>query len=394
MSSGLWELSTEWESGPSVVPVDARVVLDGSPILPGNVAAPVKVTRGRSSVTQQFDAGTAELTLLHGSASVGQLVQIRAGGLPRLTGRVTDVKRDIRGRSNVTIAGAMALLGSARLGSEPWPSEPLNWRIFRLGAASEAAGVFLEPMAVLGFADLSASATVAGIDLDSASPLDVWQELAARTGCLFWEAADGATVWEYPLHRETNFIHAVAIPPEAVSAVGLQWQTAIGDVVNMANVRWSEQGTMRDALATDPVSFAEWGPRSVGFDSLWTSSTVALSHANRIVTRWSVPRSHVGSVTILRERCSPDLWHEILRIDISDPVILPLTDEPSALMPNTVWIVEGLSESISGGDHEITLTVSPGARWGLKRLRWKDWLPMSWSQLAAKTWMQRMETTT
>lgn len=350
---------------------------------------------GRDDPSSQPEASTATIDL-DGAAPAGLdiglwiLVESGTGAsswAARFTGRVSDMTQEYRiGRDadgqiaavpflRVIAAGPLADMGRRYVGDAPWPAELDGARVKRI---FDLAGMPYDPLDV----DPGTVAILAR-DVDRQPALELSQAVADDGGGIVVDKLDGGKV---AFHDSE---HRRASRPEVVLdscqiLMSPQWTRDLAGLVNDAAVAYGvapEGGEQPVVTATNPASQARYGRVAYSVATQLADVDAATARASSLVTRGAWPVWDVSSLlvdlTIL-----PDATRVgMLSLGFGD--LLGLTGLP-ANAPNlhdALW-VEGWSEHLAAGEHELTITVSGYCR-TVPAPRWDDVDPgRSWDSMA------------
>lgn len=359
----------------------------------------VSIRHGRSDTTSQPDpsSATVDLSWDNTEAALPALVEIGASvyvtttvsGVerPRFVGRVTDVALgwDEAGAdtpnteaAQIAAVGTMADLGRRVVGDTPYPVENDAQRV---GRVATAAGMALDLMV----SDPGA-VNVRARDIDSQAALSVMRETAESAMGMVWQALDGTLRYMDLGHRRNV---AVGVELDACDVlVSPTWTRNLDGVVNAVALGYGEGsgGTQARYVATNPSSQTKWGPYAYTKDTELAALADATAIGQLLMVRNYQPIWILSAIPVDVAGLSATNTDRLLSLDVSD--LLHLTGLPaigSAPTDLYMW-VEGFTERLGYGTHELELVVSDYCRTsGL--VRWDDPTVMTWNTApAGKTW--------
>lgn len=351
--------------------VDVSCLVDG-----------VKITHGRGDTTGQSEASSTTIDVTVGpgaplpsAVDIGSTITIDTtiGGTVsrRFTGTVTDVAlgwddagedTPDTGVGQIVGVGPLADYGRRVIGDVPFPQELDGARISRVFAL---AGLVLDPA-------YSDPGTVAVIrrDVDARPALEVATGTATSAGGLIWETRDGEIRYADAVHRRNA---TVDLDLDACDVlVTPTWNRNTGGLVNDLTVTYGlapEGGEAPSYRASNAASIARYGRYEykatvelANLVDVTASSQLILVQNSRPV--WLLQSLPVDLGGLDLERTLTLLGmetHSLLRVNG-----LPNTGQTPV---NIVAWVEGWSEVLAWGIHEIELWVSdfcrtaPPPRW-------------------------------
>lgn len=390
---------------PSGVPVDISCLLDG-----------VSIRYGRTDTANQPEAASATLEITVGpGAPLPAVVDIGAWvvidthlagtAYRRFTGRVTDLSlgwddagpdTPDAGIGQIVAVSTLADYARRVVGDEPFPQELDGARVARvLGLA----GLTLDPLT-----SDPGTVNVISRDIDARAALEIAADTADSAGGLIWETPAGDIRYADAEHRRNT---AVDLELDSCDIlVTPTWVRNLSGMVNEISITYGEAPqaveSVPDAPPAAPVSnerptYSTDAPESVAkygrYNYAVTTELAELSDAQQfawlILAQNSQPAWLLAALPVdmpgLAEAETATLLglelHSLLRI-----TGLPATGAtPVSVM---AW-VEGWSERLAWGIHEIELTVSDYCRTAAPPL-WDDMpLDVTWDSTdPALTWNQ------
>lgn len=332
----------------------------------------VSINHGRSDTGSQPVASTATLDLSYDSTTVAYPTHLDVGATVRVVttvagvahtrfvGQVTDIKVgwDDAGPdtpnavvAQVVAVGSLADLGRAVVGGVPYPVELDGARVARVLAA---AGVTLDP----AYSD-PGRVQVLARDIDAAAALEVAQETATSAGGLVWQTRAGEVRYADADHRRGT---TPAVSLDACDVlVTPTWARDTAGLLNGVVVTYGvapEDGERPTITRTRPESLTRYGRREASLTTVLAALADAEAMANLLLTRNAFP---VWILTDLPVDVSGlDAARTAALLDLELHALVGLTGLPAAgSLPTTTTLwVEGWTETLTWGGHELSLHVS------------------------------------
>lgn len=361
----------------------------------------VTIHHGRDDTTTQPEASSATLEISLDTDTDVYPESLDVGGVVRVTtqtalassvrflGRVTDIEQewaDDAGEDTpdrpvlqVIATGTLADLGRRVVGDAPWGQELDGARVARVMAA---AGVVLDPIT-------SDPGTVQILprDVDSQPALDVAQSCANSAGGIVWATREGDIRYADANHRRGT-LAALALDACDI-LVTPKWSRTTDGLINKVSIGYGVAAEGSDqprytAERDDSIS----GYGVYGFET--TTELAALADATAmgqlLLTRNRVPVWVMSSLPVGVADLSDEETASLLSLEMHSLVSLTgLPSAGSAPTSTSLW-VEGWSERLEYGAHEIELTVSGYCR-TVPAPRWNDPLPeATWDGTGDTTW--------
>jgi len=376
-----------------------EITLKGAAVSLSQVEYAIAVSHGRSDVTDSATASNASLTFigngeLLASAFVGDMLTITAYGVPRFTGRVTDVNLshvyDGLGRLSIQAIGKVSRLGNKYIGAAPFPVETTRTR------AESVFGYSGEDYIVEG----GYTTTVNSLDVDNRSILDILQELADDAGAAIFDKPDGHVVfqsydargikeyyerwvdqpasakWKDEIERweDKSRLSPTSGIPLALDANSIlwepEWTAQSGNIINKVTLTYDGGGSgpgpgpggSHVYTVEDTDSQADYGLRTLAKETQLHDLASAQHRAGQILSQQSQPRWKLGGVELYMERVSEPKLSQILGLTCGNRVVVQNLPYP-APAKDWVGVVEGWQETYTGigndtGTHRLTLALS------------------------------------
>jgi hypothetical protein len=340
---------------------------------------------------------------------VSDVVVINAYGVPRFTGRVSDVLLthdynpvgpiNFVARLQVTLIGNLARLGLAFVGEAGYARELLSDRVDNI--LTDAGVVYANNSDPL-MTQEALDALTGGY-----SALDLLTALCTETGATLADLPDGNVLFESysrrgygynPAHwfdldptdtwPDIPFIWAdvydrvdtapltVEIPQES-TAWAPTWRSSNQTILNDVTVVYGSSGN-QDKNDTDPASIITHGRRAFTLTTKLHYATDAQTRASDIIRSQSEPRYAMANVQVLMETLTEPTLSNVLDLISGSRVNLDDTPQPSPI-EDYVGVVEGWSETYTPGQHTLTLSLSD-PRFSYLMVKWSEISPtLTWA---------------
>lgn len=361
----------------------------------------VSIQHGREDATGQPEASSATIemdltdTTLPTEVEIGAAVLVTTtwAGITytRFSGVVTDVALEWddagwdtpnAGLGQVIAVGTLANLGRRVVGDTPFPQELDGARVSRVLAL---AGVTLDP----AYSDPGTVQIIAR-DVDSQPALDVAAGTADSAGGLVWQTRAGEIRYADANHRR-NLTPDVLFDSCQV-LVTPKWTRDLGGLVNSVSIGYGvtpDEGEQPRVETTNAGSIAKYGTYDYTTATELAAAADATAMAELLVTRGGRPAWIMSDLPMDVKGLDDAQTAKLLSLDMHS--LIQLTAMPVIAAGTgtdvNLW-VEGWTERLAWGEHEITLAVSGFCR-TVPPPRWND-VPASvtWDtvQPAAMTW--------
>jgi hypothetical protein len=327
------------------------------------------------------------------SLDVGGLVTVATAlaghaAVTRFVGAISDIAQtweaageDTPNREalQVIATGPLAALGRRIVGDTPWAQELDGARVAKVLAA---AGVILDPL----YSD-PGTVQILARDVDSQPALDVAQGTAQDAGGIVWSTVRGEIRYADANHRRGTVTGLVLDVCDIL--VTPRWLRNSGGLINRVSIGYgapvagADQARFTDERAD---SIAAFGRYEFVTGSQLAAQADAAAMGTMLLTRNSRP------VWIMDE-----LPVDVAGLDAADTAsllalemhsLVSLSGLPAAgTAPTSAYLwVEGWTETLEWGIHDITLAVSGYCR-TVPPPRWNDTLPeTTWDNYGAGTW--------
>jgi hypothetical protein len=358
--------------------------------------------RGESTGQPEPSAATIDLTAT-GEEPLSPIVDIGAviivstttsqGSSTRFTGRVTDValgwedagdETPYSGQVQVVAVGTIADLARRTVGDEPWPVERDGTRVARI---ADLAGLPLDPhWSDTGTVDILAR------DVDRSNALDRIHETAESAGGVLWQTRSGDVRYADADHRRGV---APSLDLDACDVlVTPAWIRNLDGLVNEVSIGYGVApeggGDQPRYTAEDAASIAKYGRYAISPTTELADSADAAAMGQLLLVRNSSPTWIMAALPVDVEGLSAQETDALLSLDMHD--LIRLTGLPSlgtAPTSAVLW-VEGWTERLSYGAHEMTIAISGYCRSSPPPL-WDDVSPSwTWNTIPPYTWDETM----
>lgn len=384
------------------------ITIGGVSVALGDVEYNVFVTHGRSNITDGASSSTAAITLIGKddtmpSVAMAQMLNIKAHGVDRFTGRITDlniehIKNTNLSRFNIQAIGKVSRLGTKTIGGNDFPKENAHARALSIMQLSG------EDYIVEGGYEIELKAKTA----NDQPILDIINQLASDVGAAVVDRPDGKILVQFYDARGANeyfekwqdqgnqkwseqtlrWIDKQAISPTAGIPVNLNantviyepiWRINSGSIINRVNLGYDNGAVY---TVEDTGSQADFGLRALGLNTEIHDLTSATLRAGQILNRQSQPRWAMGSVEVYMDRITDTTQRsKLMALTCGNRVQVNGLPKP-APYTNWVGVVEGWSESFvgngnNGGTHRLVLALSDP---------FASYAGMTWNQLLLQKW--------
>lgn len=390
-------------------------------------SADLVIESGRKDHSDGPTASRARFTLTQVvPVAVGRVVQISCDGLPRFTGRITDVdtepaalSHDAPNTVRVDAVGRLSELGRALTawfpGTTVWPQESAQDRVGRIVAAS-ATGVQVlirgglpdmlpyddgPVMALQAITDVAADVGAAVLDLPDGRVL--WQAYDARDALsvpVSWDEAvgdwdtfhDGS--WASITQESVVAPRNVRLDPCVVEWAP-QWGQSRGDIVNWVKVDYGDPAAM--VYRDDRASIDLYGPEMSTLGTKLAVKADAEQRARSIILRRGAPRWDVRRVDIDLFACTESQSAEYRSLRVGDRVTVPSLPAASPggqfVGDRREWVgvLEGWSEEHSADTWLMRLHLSNPAL-SINALTWEQAGDGTWAGQPAGLEWRRWDT--
>lgn len=359
----------------------------------------VDVNHGRDDAGSQPDASSATINLdlenwsLPAAVDVGTPVTITTQGAGwqsiRFQGRITDITlgwddagpdTPNAGIGQIVAVGPLADAGRRVVGDAPFPQELDGARVSRVMAL---AGVTLDPLT-----SDPGTVQILARDIDSQSALDVSTGTAATAMGVLWETKEGAIRYADANHRR-NIQPTMALDVCDV-LVTPTWSRTLEGLINKVSLGYGvapQGGEQPRVYYSDPDSIARYGTYDFSLETELALLNDAVAQAEYLVTMNGHPVWLMTDLPVAIKDLSDADTQTLLGLDMHSLILLrglPVIAD-GGISNAHLW-VEGWTEHLAWGDHEITLAVSGYCRTAPPP-RWNDVLPSTtWDNVGTLTW--------
>jgi hypothetical protein len=350
----------------------------------------VSIQHGRQDATGQPDASAVTIDLGYDSTTglglpdgfdVGSVVQVTTTlddvASVRFSGRVTDVLTgwDAAGGetpntvvAQVMAAGPLADAGRRLVGDEPWPQELDGARVARV--------LSLAGFAVDSVTSDPGTVQVIPQDVDKQAALGLVQQTAFSASGIVWETRQGTIRYADAEHRRGTAPGLVLDACDVL--VTPTWRRDTSGLVNALSVGYGVPPVDEDGGAggEQPRYYAERADSRARYGEYAQSVTTDLATladaqamTNLVLTRNRVPVWILSELPVDVANLDPGDTANLLALDMHDLLEISGLPTTGATPANTSLWVEGWTETLSFGVHEMALFVSgycrtsPPPRW-------------------------------
>jgi hypothetical protein len=360
----------------------------------------VTIRHGRTDATAQPEASTATVDLdlsatPPATVDVGTPLQVTVTVAPgetytRFTGKVTDLALgwDDAGPdtpnaaiAQLTAASPLADLGRRVVGDAPFPQELDGARVARVLAL---AGVTLNPAT-------SDPGTVQVLprDIDATDALSVAQQAAESALGILWQTAAGEIRYADADHRRR--LPSVATIDACQILVTPTWSKNLAGLINKVSLGYGVAaggGDQPRVYDSNAASIARYGTYDYSVSTVLAAQADAQAQARLLVARNARPVWIMADLPLAMKDLDHPTTTAILGLQLHQ--LLTLTGMPVAFpgasATSALW-VEGWAETLTYGDHQLSLVVSGYCRTA-PPTEWDDVDPAAtWDTIGATvTW--------
>jgi hypothetical protein len=375
---------------PAGAAVDISCLVDAVAIHQGRSDTDSQPEAAGCTLDISFDADTAQLP---GSVDMGATVQVvtaLAGATHvRFVGTIADIAMgweeagpDTPDRvvAQLIATGPLADLGRRTVGAEPWPQQLDGERV---AAILAAAGIDLDPLT-----SDPGTVQILARDVDSQTALDLAQQVASDAGGVVWATTEGQVRYADAVHRRGI---TPALELDACDVlVTPTWRRTTEGMVNAVSIGYGvapEGGEAPRYVAERADSISKWGEFGLSSTTQLAELADAEALGNLLLTQNHEPVWVLGALPVAVAELSAADTATLLGLQMHD--LLALTGLPAAgqVPTSTSLWVEGWSETLAWGVHELELVVSgycrtsppprwndvdPAATWDSSRGSWDD----------------------
>lgn len=360
----------------------------------------VTIHHGRDDTDSQPEANSATLDLSLDTSEDDLPAELEIGATLRITttidattstrfvGRVTDVSEGWadagtetpdRLELQVMATGALAELGRRIVGDTPYIQQLDGARV---AAIMTAAGLTLDPL----FSD-PGTVQILPRDVDSQPALDVAHGTAESAGGMVWSTRAGQIRYADADHRRGT---DPALTLEACDVlVTPTWSRTTEALVNRVSIGYGiapEGGEQPRFVSQRDDSITRFGRFEFTTTTELAAAADAAAMGNNLLTRNHEPSWDLSDLPVDVAGLDHDRTLALLSLDLHSLVTLTgLPAAGTAPTSTSLW-VEGWSELLAWGRHEITLSISGYCRTAPPP-RWND-IPSSttWDSSGSRTW--------
>lgn len=342
----------------------------------------VSIHHGRDEATGQPEASSATIDLDLSDTSLPPAVEIGSDVLilttiedtsfVRFRGRISDValgwdeagsETPHSGIGQLIAVGAIADLGRTVVGDAPFPQELDGARVSRVLAL---AGIITSPVT-----SDPGTVNILPRDVDSTDALGVVYDAASSASGILWQTREGEVRYADADHRRGHPSDLVLDVCDVL--VTPQWTRNLQGMINKISLGYGvapEGGEQPRILDEDAASIARYGVYDYSFASVLAAAADAQAMASLLLVRNSYPIWVMTELPVAVKDLDLEDTSALLSLDMHSLVTLtglPLIVATAPTSAN-LW-VEGWTETLAWGSHEIELSVSgycrtvPAPRW-------------------------------
>jgi hypothetical protein len=356
-------------AAPTGAHIDVTCLLDDASVIHG---------RADSSSQPTASAATLNVTIGPGAplppeVDIGAWITIdttlSGQTFRRFVGRITDVdlawddageETPNSGVGRIVCVASLADYARTVVGAEPWPQELDGARVARIFAAAGLVLTSSDPGQV----------QVIPRDVDARAALELAQSTANSAGGLVWQTRDGSIRYADVEHRRGA---AAALTLDACDIlVSPTWTRNLGGLVNEMAMQYgvAESGGSQPVLYMENrTSKDKWGRYAYSVTTDLAQQSDAVSATGLILAQNSDPLWLLSALPVDMAGLDATESAIVLGLDVHALILLANLPPAGAAPTNAAVWVEGWTERLAWGVHELTLTVSdycrtaPPPRW-------------------------------
>lgn len=360
----------------------------------------VAITHGRDDSTGQPEPASATLDFtvtpedpLPAVVEVGAVVVVTTtvaqGTSQRFVGRISDLALGWNeagpdtpdaGTGQLVCTSLLADLGRRVVGDTPWPQQLDGARV---AAIMAAAGIDLDP----AWSD-PGTVQILARDVDSQPALELARGVASDAGGILWHTRDGDIRYADADHRRGV---APAMELDACDVlVTPTWRRTTEGLINRVSLGYGPEpedgGEQPRYLAESLSSIGRFGEYAYTAATQLANAADAAASAQLLMVRNVSPVWIMAALPVDTRDLSAEDYAALLGLDVHS--LLTLTGMPAigAAPTSAVLWVEGWTETLAWGVHDIELVVSGYCRTSPPP-RWDDLNPAwTWDAMGSLTW--------
>lgn len=211
---------------------------------------------------------------------------------------------------------------------------------------------------------------------------------------LVWENTDGSLHYGTFDHR-VDLTPATVLPDYTIPS-GLQWDSALADLVNRIKIKYGPQEAQGEVMLEDAASITKYGPREKSVTTELADLDAANQFAAIVLARRSLPYAWMSDV-LMDSEAIDDLTTlvRLFPLPVGMPILIPMPPIPGPAGEQHTWSLEGWTEEWSAGPTrvQLQLAVTDRDRWVLTLLRtWAEAALFNWQHEADLTWLAALTT--
>jgi hypothetical protein len=200
--------------------------------------------------------------------------------------------------------------------------------------------------------------TVAGVESDGRTPLDMLRDLETTGGGVLYDDRDGTLILR---NRQARYAASTLTLNMAAQLVGSDFQPKL-DRSSLVNLVDAEiEGALTIVRASDDTSRANYGTSAEALTTLNLDEEDLERRTEWILASYAEPQYRVPSLTVnLLDFDAAPSQNDVLGATIG--TLVTVSNQPSqAADSSAAYFVEGYTETITGTSYDITFNVSPGS---------------------------------
>lgn len=372
----------------TVAGVDISCLVDQVAIHHGRDDSGTQPEASTATVDLSLDTGETQLPI---GLDVGSAVLVETvAGVTRsvrFKGRVTDIALGWEDRgedtpnavsAQVIAASDISELGHRVVGDVPFPQELDGARVARV---FNLAGVSLDP----AYSD-PGRVQILPRDVDAQPALDVAYDAASSAGGVVWQTRTGEVRYADADHRRGT------VPSVTLDACDIlvtpTWQRTTDGLINKVAIAYGVApagGEQPQWIQARDDSVAKFGRYELSQSTALAALGDAQALATLYLTRNSSPVWILQALPVDMKSLSDAETAAILALDMHSLIAVTGLPLVGNVPTNTTLWVEGWSETLAFGEHDLLLSVSGYCR-TVPPPRWDDVTPATTWDTASGTW--------
>lgn len=360
----------------------------------------VSIKHGRDDSSGQPDASSATIDLSFSTAEdpdapdllaameIGANIEVAvllAGTTyPRFTGYLTDVAIgwDDAGAATpenvvaqLVAVGPLAALGRTIIGDTPWAQELDGLRARHIFEKAVQKNVGFD----FAYEADPGTALVLAKDVDSQPALELLQSVAESAEGVVWEKVNGTVAYADADRRAPTANPALTLDACDL-LVSPTWKRDLAGLVNSVSLGWGDpgEGEQNRLQDQDPTSIQQFGLYDYSVGTELATYDDALRIVEDVLARQSTPAWNLTSLPVDVAGLDATRTGQLLALDMHSLIELTGLPETGATPDTARLWVEGWSEQLAAGSHDLELAITDYGR-SAGAVTWDTWGTGTWN---------------